>query len=214
MIKDEVIFGGHLMMVLAERCLYWPQENLLVISDVHLGKSNHFRKAGIALSKDAELGDLQRIENLILKCKPDTVIFLGDLFHSHYNLQWDAFSNWLQLFTSVKFILVQGNHDLLSPDKYVDSGIECVNEFVLHNLCFSHEPLQNEERFNICGHIHPGIKLVGKGNQSVRLPCFYLTKYQLILPAFGSLTGLYIIEPRKDELVYGIANSTLYRYGL
>jgi len=213
MIQDEVVFGGRQMVVLVDKSVFWPEQNLLIISDVHLGKSNHFRKAGIALSQGAELGDLNRIETLINNHQPQTVVFLGDLFHSNHNVQWNIFAQWIKTFNNIQFILVEGNHDLLGADVYTETNIKCVSELIIENICFSHEPIEKDNLYNICGHIHPGIRLIGKANQKARLPCFYIKRKQFILPAFGSLTGLHIIEPRKDELVYGIANSTLYKYG-
>ncbi len=212
MTKDEIVFGGNRMTILVERCLYWSSQQMLIISDVHLGKSDHFRKAGIAFSQGVELGDLEKIEKLIIEYQPQTVIFLGDLFHSQHNIQWDIFAQWIKKFTT-QFILIEGNHDLLTPNMYKQVNITCIEELTIQNICFTHEPIENGNRFNICGHIHPGIRLVGKANQSVRLPCFWIKKNQIVLPAFGSLTGLYIVEPRKDELVFGIAKTTLYRYG-
>ena len=53
-----------------------------------------------------------------------------------------------------------------------------------------------------CGHLHPGVKLKGDGLQRLKLPCFYHTKNQLILPAFGAFTGLHILHPKEEDLIY------------
>jgi DNA ligase-associated metallophosphoesterase len=213
LIKDIVIFGGHSFTVLVERCLYWASEKVLIISDVHLGKSNHFRKSGIALSLGVELSDLGKITALIHQWKPEKVIFLGDLFHSNQNAQWDLFAEWIAQFTGIEFQLVIGNHDLLPEHIYDDIGLKSFEQINIQGICLSHEPLEDVEGYNICGHIHPGVRLVGKALQSVRIPCFLVGTYQMILPAFGSLTGLYIIDPKEDEIVFGIADSTMFRYG-
>jgi uncharacterized protein len=211
--KDQVIFGGHTFTVLVERSLYWEVEGTLIISDVHLGKSNHFRKSGIALSLGAELSDLNKITLLIQTYQPKRVVFLGDLFHSNHNAQWDLFAVWIKQFDGVEFQLVLGNHDLLPEYVYSTTGLKCFDQIDINGICFSHEPLEEYEGYNICGHIHPGIRLVGKANQSVRIPCFLVKADQMILPAFGSLTGLYIVDPKVDEIVFGIADTTLFRYG-
>jgi DNA ligase-associated metallophosphoesterase len=211
--KDQVIFGGHSFTVLVERSLYWEIEQTLIISDVHLGKSNHFRKSGIALSLGAELSDLNKITELIQTHQPKRVVFLGDLFHSNHNAQWDLFAVWIKQFNRVEFQLVLGNHDLLPEYVYNTTGLKCFDQVEINGIYLSHEPMEEFEGYNICGHIHPGIRLVGKANQSVRIPCFLVKEDQMILPAFGSLTGLYIVDPKVDEIVFGIADSTLFRYG-
>ena len=55
---------------------------------------------------------------------------------------------------------------------------------------------------NIAGHIHPAVQLVGKGRDRMRLPCFYCTDEQTLLPAFGSFTGSKSIKPNKTDSVY------------
>ncbi|MFM1897944.1 MAG: hypothetical protein RL577_184, partial [Bacteroidota bacterium] len=54
----------------------------------------------------------------------------------------------------------------------------------------------------ICGHLHPVYSLRGKGRQSLRLPCFWLNKQRLVLPAFSSLAGGYNIKPENGEKLY------------
>lgn len=211
--QDRVIFGGHTFTVLIEKSLYWETEKTLIISDVHLGKSNHFRKSGIPLSLGAELADLNKIAFLIKVYQPKRVLFLGDLFHSNHNAQWDLFATWIKPYQDIEFQLVLGNHDLLPEYVYATTGLKCFERIEINGICFSHEPLEDYNGYHICGHIHPGIRLVGKANQSVRIPCFLVKEDQMILPAFGSLTGLYIIDPKVDEIVFGIADSTMFRYG-
>ena len=72
-------------------------------------------------------------------------------------------------------------------------------------LC--HEPMEEAptDSYVLCGHLHPGIRLVGKGRQSLRLPCFQFGPYQGILPAFGQFTGLAMIEPEEKDQIFAIA---------
>ncbi len=57
------------------------------------------------------------------------------------------------------------------------------------------------------GHVHPGVRLQGKGKQSLSLPCFHFTEKQCIMPAFGEFTGKFIIKPNGKDRVYVIAKS-------
>lgn len=204
------MFGEDLRL-LGQKALFWPTAQTLIISDLHLGKSGHFRKSGIPLTMGADQEDLMRVDHLIRTQEPKQIIFLGDLFHSDHNTTWEIFSNWARQYTHLHFILIQGNHDTLPAHHYEAAGIEVLDSYTINQVYFTHEPADNKKGYNISGHIHPGIRLTGKAKQSVRIPCFYITPRGMILPAFGRLTGLYLIEPKPGERVYGVVNSTLVK---
>ena len=73
------------------KALYWPFRKLLLLADLHLGKTFHFRREGFAVP--ARAGDLnwEKLIALLLDLQPERVIFLGDLFHSSYNPEWEEF---------------------------------------------------------------------------------------------------------------------------
>jgi metallophosphoesterase superfamily enzyme len=71
--------------------------------------------------------------------------------------------------------------------------------------------LENDKLFNIHGHVHPGIIIKGKAKQSLKFPCFYFTKNYVILPAFSSFSGLKIMENRKAEAIFIIANNKIIK---
>lgn len=174
--------------------LFWKEKAMLMISDVHLGKVSHFRKFGAAVPQQAVRQNFNALNTVIHIFKPATLVFLGDLFHSSLNKEWELFEEWVRS-TSVKIILVSGNHDIISPLKYEELGVSVITDLQLDSFLLTHHPEQREGCFNFCGHIHPAIRLSGLGRQSVKLPCFYKTEHQLILPAFGEFTGSYILEP-------------------
>ena len=47
-----------------QKAVYWEREKTLIISDLHVGKSAHFRKSGIAISSQVLHDDLEILENL------------------------------------------------------------------------------------------------------------------------------------------------------
>ena len=49
-------------------------------------------------------------------------------------------------------------------------------------------------KFYLAGHLHPGIRLTGKGHDSACLPCFVWQQAQLVLPAFSGLAGRLVLE--------------------
>jgi len=191
-------------ILLPEKALYRPDESLLVIADVHLGKARHFRSEGIAIPASAQNGDYEKLRTLFDKFHPFKVYFLGDLFHSRLNNDWQLFESLINQYPHITFTLVKGNHDIINKTLFQQLHIQVVNHIEDKCFIYSHEPLKENAsgKVNIAGHIHPGIHLSGKANQSLRLPCFYSTGTTFILPAFGSLTGLFMMDRNNDTEVY------------
>lgn len=67
---------------------------------------------------------------------------------------------------------------------------------------FTHEPQPGSTYYNICGHIHPAVKLKGKAKNKLTLPCFIFKKYHAIIPAFSSFAGSAIVKPQKNDRVF------------
>jgi DNA ligase-associated metallophosphoesterase len=190
--------------------IFWIEEGVLLVSDVHLGKVSHFRKYGAAVPQKAIEKNFEVLEQLLREFKPKTICFLGDLFHSSLNREWELFEKWIRQ-TDAGFILVAGNHDIISPLKYEALGIRLLDELVWGPFLFTHYPEEREGLFNLSGHIHPAVKLRGNGRQSLRLACFFKNKHQMILPAFGAFTGSHVLEKKKEDEVYAIADSTVIK---
>lgn len=79
---------------------------------------------------------------------------------------------------------------------------------------FLHDSSNQKEihsEFLFSGHIHPGVQLKGKGRQKLRLPCFYQGMKQLILPAFGEFTGLYVLPAKDAVTIYPIADKKIFQ---
>ncbi|WP_255411770.1 ligase-associated DNA damage response endonuclease PdeM [Aquimarina sp. Aq107] len=183
--------------------MFWKEKDMLLIADLHLGKISHFRKHGSAVPQDAIIKNFEQLDTVIQTFTPSKVCFLGDLFHSFINNEWILFSEWVSN-TKAQFLLIIGNHDIISPHKYEEIGIKLGTELILDNFLLSHHPEEREELFNFCGHIHPGVLLEGLGKQRLRLACFYQTENQLILPAFGEFTGNHTLDIIEKVKIYAI----------
>jgi DNA ligase-associated metallophosphoesterase len=190
-----------------EKALYIPNRSLLVISDLHLGKSAHFRKAGLQVPSTLAHSDLDRLALLLDRYTPQTLLINGDMFHHHLNSDVDDFSRWKDNYSEVKFLLVKGNHDRLSNKHYQDLGIE-VHEpsYCTDKLCFIHDSTHCKEPslYPISGHVHPGVSIVGKAKQRLKFSCFYFGTTYAVLPAFSAFTGLYMMHPNKGDAIYAI----------
>ncbi|MGB5377301.1 ligase-associated DNA damage response endonuclease PdeM [Muriicola sp.] len=190
--------------------VFWEEKEVLLISDVHLGKVTHFRKYGAAVPQKVILKNFEVLQETLSLFTPKTLCFLGDLFHSNLNQEWQLFENWV-LQTDAKILLVAGNHDIISPLKYEALGITLVPELIWGPFLFTHYPEEREGLFNLSGHIHPAVRLRGSGRQSLRLPCFFKNKYQLILPAFGAFTGTHVLKKKEADEVYAIADAMVIK---
>lgn len=200
-------FSDFELHLLKEKAVWSPDFKSLFVSDLHFGKAAHFRKSGIPIPEPIHGEDLLKIEQLIINYQPAHFYFLGDLFHSDWNDQWESLNSFLRKFKETIFHLVKGNHDILDLGSYSSSNFEIHPKPIqLGKLFLSHEPQKEipPGLINLCGHIHPGVRLVGKGRQSFRLPCFYLHDNQLILPAFGNFTGLAMIQALPGDRIFGV----------
>ena len=178
-----------------ERCIFWEEEKALVISDLHFGKTGHFRKSGIPVPQHVYKEDLQRLFNQVQFFKPQKLIVVGDLFHSDANKELELFKKWRLDLPGLDIQLVKGNHDILIADWYTQAEINVITEnLVVKNFCFRHDFSSSASDqlsyYTFSGHIHPGIRLNGLARQSLRFPCFYFTESYCILPAFSRFTGL------------------------
>ncbi|WP_340201589.1 ligase-associated DNA damage response endonuclease PdeM [Ascidiimonas sp. W6] len=187
-----------------EGVLFWEERAMLMIADVHLGKSTHFRKNGLPVPISVTKKNYTRLDKTVLYFNPKTICFLGDLFHSHLNKEWTLFETWVKKQTA-KIILVTGNHDIISPHKFESLNIALAAELLLDSFLLTHHPVETApDIFNFCGHIHPGIQLKGEGKQVLKLPCFFKSEKQLILPAFGDFTGNFTLMPKKEDQIFVI----------
>jgi DNA ligase-associated metallophosphoesterase len=184
------------------KALYIASKRMLVISDLHLGKSAHFRRNGIALPDQVNKGNHWNLSILFQHYQPEEVIFLGDLFHSRLNHEWDDFADFIDNFRDIRYTLIEGNHDILDVDLYKNAGIEMVRSKVIEGLKLTHEPEPSDEYYNLAGHIHPCVRLQGTANQGMRLACFYFGKDGGLMPAFGDFTGMHKLRPVKGDSVF------------
>lgn len=189
-----------------EKAIFWNRRGVLLVSDLHLGKINHFRRAGIPVPSRVNDHNIEILVDVIHACRPDRVICLGDLFHSHYNSEWEVFGEVVRHFSGVSFELVLGNHDIMGDYQYVRKGITVHDTLQMGPFLLTHHPLDviPEGLYNIAGHVHPGVTLRGRGRQGMTLPCFYFGQTQALLPAFGKFTGLAKIAPRAHDRVFVI----------
>lgn len=201
---------GETLYLLPERAIYWPAQKALLLADPHLGKAAHFRRNGVPVSGEVMLRDLATLSRLVEDWQPEELMFLGDLFHSRYNQEWERFCAWMADFAG-RGILVRGNHDILGRAHYEAARLEVVEGYLdrgpfrlIHELPEACSP---EDPYCLAGHVHPGVALNGAGRQRLRLPCFHFGATGALLPAFGQFTGLYLIRPQEADQVFVVVEN-------
>ena len=144
---------GQDLLLLPQKAIFWQQEKALIVADVHLGKVGHFRKAGIAVPRDMEQNDLAVLSDLVDEYKPKKILFLGDLFHSDLNADWDWFVLWRKQFPKLELILIRGNHDIIHDKYYTDLGVILYDELAIGPFLMRHHPLMENELETTAGYV-------------------------------------------------------------
>ena len=200
-------------LLLPQKAIFWKEENTILVSDLHIGKISHFRKAGIAIPKEAVQKNFLLLDEIVYDNEPSSILFIGDLFHSDVNQEWDQFCSWRKKYTDIKMDIVLGNHDKL-PNDFCDQYQITVHskDINIGPFTFAHHPREEfkEGEYFISGHVHPVISLSGAARQSISAPCFYFGQQQAILPSFGYFTGGYSIDVSKTDSIIAVLNQKLF----
>ena len=203
------ILSGQTIRLMPERCLFWQEEQALLVADLHLGKEATFRAAGIALPEGPSIDTLERLSAAVTKTRPRRLLILGDLFHGNNAIasMSPIMNKWREKHP-LTIELITGSHDRWSgelPKKWqiaVHPESLCVDPFILR-----HYPKNDSRLYSLSGHLHPGVLIRDKRRaESLRLPCFQFGKKSALLPAFGTFTGLTVIKRQPGDACYAIAD--------
>ena len=204
---NEIRLFDHRLQLLDDRALYLPEEDALLVSDVHLGKAETFQAMGIPISNAVNAENLERLRSLLAQTHPQHLFILGDLFHSRQSLVPEVLISWDKFLqeAGVETTLIVGNHDRKLVSALPPLTMNCqINAVTRGSFLLSHEPeTTREAALNICGHIHPVVKLRSR-TDSLRLPCFFVEHdhRRLTLPSFGEFTGGYEVTLKKNTCAY------------
>lgn len=190
-IRDERLY------VHPDRALVWPERQAVFISDVHVGKSQHFRDHGAAVPEDLE-DTVARLDRLAEGTEARHLYILGDLVHTSYAITPEieaALSGWLEK-TDARVTVVLGNHDRGMGATFRRWGMRVSTApIVLEPFELAHEPGPSEY-FRIAGHVHPTC-ILRAGADRIRLPCLWVGDHSALLPAFSKFTAG--LEQRRDN---------------
>lgn len=208
----DIVLQGEKVKLLAERAMYWPAQKMLIVADLHWGKSAHFRKNGIAIPGNTQTQDEVKLARLVRGYNIEQLVIAGDMFHSRHNKEVDIFSHWRNAHQSLHIDLVTGNHDVLPEEKYKGWGLQVHDQLKAGPFLIVHDVPADCTDFCIHGHVHPAIRISRRGHNSIRLCCFCEDENRFILPAFGAFTGNHILEPSEHKHVYVIADEAVMQW--
>ncbi len=178
---------GETVEPLIEGALYWPSQECLIVADLHFEKGSAYAARGVHLPPYDTSATLTRLEELVARLKPDSVIALGDSFHDEGARARIAPSDAARinnLTHACAWTWIAGNHDPL-PEGF---GGTIADEVCRGSLTFRHEPAPAPATGEVAGHLHPCAVVRVRGRR-LRRRCFASDGTRLILPAFGAYTG-------------------------
>lgn len=190
----------HELAPLVEGALWWPARKTLIVSDLHLEKGISFARGGQYLPPYDSWVTLAHVKRLIDQMGAETVISLGDSFHTPDAADRldDALVTAIrEVTTRTDWIWVEGNHD---PDPPRHLGGRAAKELCVGRLVFRHEP--TGEAGEVAGHLHPCARIAGRGGKVLRRRCFVTNGDALILPAMGAFAGgLNVLDPAYQPVL-------------
>lgn len=166
--------------------LFWEEESLLVVSDLHLEKGSSFAARGVLLPPYDTVATLGRLGAVIGRYDPRMVIALGDSFHdrtAHDRLSAPDRDAIAAFQVGRDWIWISGNHDPALPS---DLGGVVAREAAVGPIAFRHEPTGASGE--IAGHLHPKARVSTRG-RSMERRCFACDGERAVMPAFGAFTG-------------------------
>ena len=166
--------------------LFWEDESLLVVSDLHLEKGSSFAARGVLLPPYDTAATLGRLADVVARHDPRMVIALGDSFHdcnAHERLSDADRGTLTGLQAGRDWIWISGNHDPVLPSSL---GGMVATEVAIGPIAFRHEP--TGAFGEIAGHLHPKARVAARGRAMERR-CFASDGERAVMPAFGAYTG-------------------------
>jgi DNA ligase-associated metallophosphoesterase len=212
-VDAEIELSGERVALLPEGALWWPRARTLLVADPHWGKAAAFRASGVPVPRGTTLDGLGRLDACLARTGAERLVVLGDFLHAPEGRAPDTLGElegWRTRHAALDLLLVRGNHDLRAGDPPPELGVRCVDApLVERPFVLTHHPKSSAEGYVLAGHLHPGVRLVGRGRQRERLPCFWFGQTVGVLPAFGAFTGLATIISDPGDRVFVVADGSV-----
>jgi DNA ligase-associated metallophosphoesterase len=191
--------------------IYWPEQGLLAVADLHLEKGSSFAARGVLLPPYDTAATLARLAALTARYAPRMVVALGDSFHDGRGPARLADTDRAALRGLQRgrdWIWIAGNHD---PEPAVNIGGRFLATLKVGDLTFRHHPEEGASA-EVAGHLHP-IARVSRRGRAVSRRCFAGDGVRLVMPAFGAYAGGLNVRDRAFARVFGTLTFTAHMLG-
>lgn len=201
--------AGEELILLSQRAVWWPDQDTVLVADLHWGKAAAFRAVGVPVPRGTTDRDLARLSIVLDATRARHLVILGDLLHARtgrHDAVFASVATWRARHGDVDMLLVRGNHDRHAGDPPDTWDIVCCHTpWQQGPFAGVHEPEPHPSHYVLSGHLHPNVTVLGRGRQRVRVPTYVFGPQVGILPAFSAFTGGGAYEPRVDDRLYAIA---------
>jgi DNA ligase-associated metallophosphoesterase len=208
----DIVVAGVTILADPAGALYWPDERLLVVADLHLEKGSSYAERGVFLPPYDTAATLARLGYAIARYAPRGVVALGDSFHDGGGparvLDGDR-ATLRDLQRGRDWIWIAGNHD---PEPVAGVGGTSAAALAIGALRFRHEPQADVTAGEIAGHLHPVARVSGRG-RTVSRRCFVSDGKRMVMPAFGAYAGGLNVRHRAFADVFGTLAFTAHMLG-
>ncbi len=205
-----IVLAGVPLLADCAGALYWPEQSLLAVADLHLEKGSSFAARGQLLPPYDSAATLARLARLIAHYAPRVVVALGDSFHDGggpARLGDEDRANLRALQRGRDWLWLTGNHD---PDPANNIGGTFQSTLTVNALTFRHQPSGADGE--IAGHLHPVARVAHRG-RAVSRRCFAADATRMVMPAFGAFTGGLNIRDAAFAEVFGTLKFTAHMLG-
>jgi len=211
--KDHTLtISGTTLVADPAGALYWPDERLLAVADLHLEKGSAYAARGVLLPPYDTASTLARLSRLIDRYDPHLVIALGDSFHDGngaLRMAEGSRATIQALQRGRDWIWIAGNHD---PEPAAGIGGRLAGVLALGPLTFRHQPSHGACDGEISGHLHPLARVARRGH-AVSRRCFAGDGRRLVMPAFGAYAGGLNVRDVAIATLFGALAFTVHMLG-
>jgi len=204
--------AGTTLLADPDGALYWPEEKLLIVADLHLEKGSAFAQRGVLLPPYDTASTLGRLGRLIEHYAPRILVALGDSFHDDDGPLRMSDIDRIKLKGLQRgrdWVWIAGNHDSDLPP---DIGGRFADTLAIGALTFRHQPSGHAQDGEIAGHLHPVARVAQRG-RAVSRRCFAADGRRLVMPAFGAYTGGLNVRAQAIFKLFGTLAFTAHMLG-
>ncbi len=168
--------------------IYLPEENMVVLSDLHIGFEEVMAQKGLILPKLQKNRIINILEKNFDKFSPKRILINGDFKHEfsrNVRQEWNEITEIIEFIKSrSELIVVRGNHDNYLKNILSKYSIILHNQYKTKNFTFLHgDKLMEWSGTLVIGHEHPSIKIRDSVGGLLNLPVFLFGKNMVVLPS-------------------------------